>query len=285
MIRPAYVDPFNPTMRSSESLELSVEQNNLIRQVLDYSSSDSLFAKKAYDAIQRILTQGSVLLPIINSLNPDTAVLGSESFDIHVMGEGFDVDAKIIWNELEEPTTRISENELTTGVNMGTANNAVGVPVMVRNGSGLLSNSMIFTFTEAANAEGQQSERMTDSERERIKTNNEANKKAHLESPGVFDNNLKDRSFDPVPSKNDFYKRDPEKRLDRDKEFKRLKESKGQMFLPFEESNEPLKKSMEQNENRLEHIEKLNRDEELKRYLESLKRERESAESEKREGL
>ena len=54
----------------------------------------------------------------------------------------------IVWNGFDEPTTVVSDTEVTTGVNMAVWHAPVAVPVQVRAG-GNLSNSKIFTFTEA----------------------------------------------------------------------------------------------------------------------------------------
>jgi hypothetical protein len=204
--RPLYADPYNPTMRSSESLEVSVEQQNLIRQVLDYSSSDTLFAKKAYDAIFKILTEGSVLVPVVESLSPESVTIGSPAFDIHVVGTDFDENATIFFNGIEEPTTRVSETELTTGVNMPLWEAPVDVPVTVQNGSGVLSNTVLFSFLPVARTENQ-TERL-----KQVKESNDLNRELHKNTVGSFDNLLKDRSFVSPPAKNDPYLRDPKRR-------------------------------------------------------------------------
>ena len=86
--------------------------------------------------------------PIITSLDPDTVVLGAPSFTVRVLGTGFVEDSVIVWNGSDEPTTFVSETEVTTGVNMDTASAAVSVSVAVRNGEAL-SNEWFFTFAEA----------------------------------------------------------------------------------------------------------------------------------------
>jgi hypothetical protein len=87
--------------------------------------------------------------PVLDTLVPDTAVLGSPDFVLHVLGSGFAPDAVILWNGSPEPTTVVSDTELTTGVNMATAAVAVALPVAVTQG-GVVSNAVLFTFTEAA---------------------------------------------------------------------------------------------------------------------------------------
>jgi len=85
--------------------------------------------------------------PVLDTLVPDTAVLGSPDFVLHVLGSGFAPDAVILWNGSAEPTTVVSDTELTTGVNMATASVAVAIPVAVTQG-GVTSNERVFTFTE-----------------------------------------------------------------------------------------------------------------------------------------
>ena len=86
----------------------------------------------------------------LTALEPDTAALGSPSFTIHVRGTGFDESSVILWNNAPEPTTVVSNTELTTGVNMDTAAYAVTLPVAVMASDGTVSNELPFTFTEAA---------------------------------------------------------------------------------------------------------------------------------------
>lgn len=145
-VRPRYVDPFNPILVSSESLNVSEEQRSFIRKILDDACSDSFYAIKAYAAIDLVLTKGSILTPEITSLSPATAVIGDEPFDIHVHGTGFVPGAKIIFNGYEEPTTFVSETELTTGINMPLWEAPVVVAVQVSNTEGVMSNPMMFEF-------------------------------------------------------------------------------------------------------------------------------------------
>lgn len=143
-------DVFSPALLESESLVVSLEQQNRIRDILRYSSSDSKFADKAFDAIWFVLTNGSAVPPVVTSLNPSTVVIGSPDFDVHVVGTGFTPDSKIIFAGVEEPTTHVSDTELTTGVNMTLWVGADSVPVSVANSNGIVSDPMMFTFTAAA---------------------------------------------------------------------------------------------------------------------------------------
>jgi hypothetical protein len=86
--------------------------------------------------------------PVLTSLDPDHAVIGSPSFTLHVKGTGFTDDCKIVFAGQEEPTTLVSDTEVTTGVNMDVWLGADALPVEV-NGPGGLSNALTFTFTAA----------------------------------------------------------------------------------------------------------------------------------------
>lgn len=152
LVKPLHHDPFEPILYNSEALTITEEQRQYMWEVLQTGASDSRFAQKMYNACIVILTAGSTPVPEVTSLNPNTVALGSESFDIHVMGKNFDEQSHIVWNGAIEPTTRVSDSELTTQVNMGTAVNAVSVPVQVQSSKGVLSNSMLFEFTPAAPA-------------------------------------------------------------------------------------------------------------------------------------
>ena len=83
--------------------------------------------------------------PALTTLTPATAVLGAPNFTLHVGGSGFKSGAVILWNGGAEPTTFVSETELTTDVNMATATVAVEIPVAVANPGGAPSASLPFT--------------------------------------------------------------------------------------------------------------------------------------------
>jgi hypothetical protein len=144
LVRPKYEDPFSPTLRSSEPLVVTDEQRHYIREILDIACSDSKFAQKAYDAIVLVLTGKSVTVPEVTSISPTSAKLGDPSFMLHVTGKGFTGESKIIWNGSEEPTTYVSATELTTNVDMSTAEVAMSIPVAVLSKDGIQSNSIPF---------------------------------------------------------------------------------------------------------------------------------------------
>ena len=86
--------------------------------------------------------------PMITALVPNQATLGSPNFTLSVQGTGFTPGSVIVWNGADEATTYVSSDELTTDVNMATAEAPVTIAVEVRTGA-LVSNSMPFTFAVA----------------------------------------------------------------------------------------------------------------------------------------
>lgn len=141
-------DPFNATLLESPVLAVTSEQKMYVREVLDIACSDSKFSQKAYDAISHILTGGSVKVPTVTSLVPNSAEIGDPSFTLHVHGTNFNSGSIIIFAGQEEPTTVVSATELTTGVNMSVWLGPDVLPVSVLSSDGVLSNSMSFTFTD-----------------------------------------------------------------------------------------------------------------------------------------
>lgn len=85
---------------------------------------------------------------VITSLNPDHAEIGSADVTLHVIGTGFTEDAVIVFNNGDEATVFVSDAELTTVVQPGTATTAGSFPVMVRQADGE-SNVLQFVFEEA----------------------------------------------------------------------------------------------------------------------------------------
>ena len=82
--------------------------------------------------------------PVLTSLVPAAAQLGDPSFTLHVHGTGFRNSDVILWNGSAEPTTWVSATELTTAVNMATAEVAAAIPVAVRTVVGTVSNTLTF---------------------------------------------------------------------------------------------------------------------------------------------
>jgi hypothetical protein len=91
-------------------------------------------------------------VPVVVGMLPDKATIGVPSFTLHIYGTGFALDAVIVFNGFDEPTTVVSSQEVTTGVNMNVwTNPSLPLPVAVRSG-GVLSNEVTFTFEAAASA-------------------------------------------------------------------------------------------------------------------------------------
>ena len=87
--------------------------------------------------------------PVLSALVPASARLGDPNFTLHVQGSGFRTGAVILWNGLPEPTTVVSATEVTTGVNMATAEVVMAIPVVVQIASGDVSNTLTFDLQPA----------------------------------------------------------------------------------------------------------------------------------------
>jgi hypothetical protein len=98
-----------------------------------------------------VVAWAGIVVPTVSALVPSTAALGAPSFTLHVQGAGFLPGAVILWNGSPEPTTFVSASELTTLVNMATAQVAIPIPVAVQI-AGLVTNSLTFTLTATAAA-------------------------------------------------------------------------------------------------------------------------------------
>lgn len=148
--KPLYRDPFHPVLTASESFVLSTEQEMYLKDVLDVACSDSAFAKKAYEAIVFIMTNGPVPVSTITSLNPSSAKIGDPSFTLHVHGRNFTTNSIINFAAHDEPTIVVDAGELTTGVDMSVWHGADVLPVIVKDSlTGESSQPMSFTFTAA----------------------------------------------------------------------------------------------------------------------------------------
>ena len=101
------------------------------------------------EEVMEVFSASLAVPPVVSSLNPSSAVIGIPSFDLHVIGSGFNPGSVIVFNGYDEPTTFISPTELTTGVNMSVWAAPAVLPVKVRNGNGMESAPVNFTFTEA----------------------------------------------------------------------------------------------------------------------------------------
>jgi hypothetical protein len=86
--------------------------------------------------------------PTLTSLSPDTAVSGDPDFVMSCIGTDFTSGSVIIFGHEDEPTTLVSDTEVTTGIKPSLFAPAV-VPVKVRTGP-LETDPVDFTFTEPA---------------------------------------------------------------------------------------------------------------------------------------
>jgi len=89
---------------------------------------------------------GGGTAPVLLSLSPASAVLGSANFTLSCIGEGFTPDAVIVFNGFDEPTTFVSPTEVTTGVDMSVWAAPATLPVTVRTAAGE-SAPVTFEFT------------------------------------------------------------------------------------------------------------------------------------------
>jgi hypothetical protein len=88
-----------------------------------------------------------VQAPVLSSLNPSTADVGSPDLTMVVNGTGFTSSSVIVWNGGDEPTTFGSASQVSTIVKPSTASGPYTVPIAVRNGD-KVSNELQFQFTE-----------------------------------------------------------------------------------------------------------------------------------------
>jgi hypothetical protein len=92
---------------------------------------------------------GSGAAPEVNELAPDTAVSGGPDVTMIVDGTGFTADSVIVFDGHDEPTTFISDTQVSTGVKPSLFVVPAECPVSVRNGA-QSSNELTFTFTAEA---------------------------------------------------------------------------------------------------------------------------------------
>jgi len=187
MVKVRHLDPFKPILLTVETptIQVTPEQTEYIQDILEKSCSDSRFAQKAYEAINLVLTAGYTPPPEVTSLSPNTAALGSESFTLSVTGKNFGEGSQIIWNGSAETTTRVNDTNLTTGVDMSTAETAMEVPVMVQSRDGVLSNTQMFSLTPAARSGDQKSQSQESQSREQQKLKDRTETQSHPIQPDV----------------------------------------------------------------------------------------------------
>jgi hypothetical protein len=92
---------------------------------------------------------GGGTAPVLTGLTPASVALGAANFTLHVHGTGFGAGAVIVFAGQDEPTTVVSDTEVTTGVDMAVWLGPDSVAVAVRQPDGAVSNALPFTFTAA----------------------------------------------------------------------------------------------------------------------------------------
>jgi|SRR6185295_11861216 len=142
-------DPFSPILFESKSLNVSLEQLNIIREILDISSSDSKFAEKAYRAILLVLSGGTdVLVPEITNLSPSSITLPAGLINLIVNGNEFDSTCIIYINGNQVLTQFNSANELETPIDLTGVLLPTSYSVAVINSNSLISNIVNLTVTD-----------------------------------------------------------------------------------------------------------------------------------------
>jgi IPT/TIG domain len=96
--------------------------------------------------------------PTLTSLDPATAVLGDPDLTLRCIGTNFTDSSVIHFSDHDEPTTFVSDTEVTTGVKPSLGWGAVSVPVTIKQG-GFETGPLDFTFTEAAPEAGRGAQR------------------------------------------------------------------------------------------------------------------------------
>jgi hypothetical protein len=87
--------------------------------------------------------------PTLDSLNPDSAVAGDAAdITLSCIGTGFTADTIIMFNGLPEPTTLVSDTEVTTGVKPSLFVVPAVCPVELHTNMNVTA-SLDFTFEEA----------------------------------------------------------------------------------------------------------------------------------------
>src|SRR5512145_3187903 len=110
-------DKFRPVLLDPKSIAFAVttEQLNHIKSILDVSCSDSKFAEKAFASITLVLTAGVTRAPVVQSLVPDSAVLGT-AVSLRVLGTDFNQTSQIVISGNAVTTTVVSATEVTTEI-------------------------------------------------------------------------------------------------------------------------------------------------------------------------
>jgi hypothetical protein len=87
--------------------------------------------------------------PVITRLSPTSVAVGAAPLTLYAVGANFVDPAVLVFNGGDEISTTWPEGMVSTGLQPDTATAPVTVPVHVRNPDGLVSNTVMFTFTPA----------------------------------------------------------------------------------------------------------------------------------------
>jgi hypothetical protein len=86
--------------------------------------------------------------PVLNSINPSSAPIGSADLTMNVTGSRFVENTVIVFDNLDATTTFVNDGKVTMTVQPSTVTQEKAVPVWVRNPDGLRSDlEKTFTFT------------------------------------------------------------------------------------------------------------------------------------------
>ena len=153
VIPPVVIDPFNPVLFDSPSVEMTKEQEDAVRSVLLLISSDTNFAQRGASALRAILLAGTTTLPFINSINPPNRKVGSPSFKLTVLGSGFVVGSTILIDGNPVTTLFVSPTEVNTTISLAGVTVPKSYAINVKTPIGLVSNTVAFNATAATSDE------------------------------------------------------------------------------------------------------------------------------------
>jgi len=129
----------------------SITGSDVLTLVRDGSFPRVAWDEHAYEwPTTEVLAWSGMVAPTATALVPPLATIGDPDFTLHVHGTGFTPGSVILWNGGREPTTFVSATELTTGVNMATAQFPMPIPVAVEVGGVLVTNSLTFDLLPPA---------------------------------------------------------------------------------------------------------------------------------------
>lgn len=138
---------FDPVLTTPNPLNVNDEQQSLIKQILDVSSSDSRFALKAYIAIMKVLL-GEFPLPLIVSIDPSEGAAGGDPVEVTITGENFEAASVVLQAGAPILSSYVNPTTLTASILLSGAAEGV-LAISVKNPSQLVSNVVNFTVTPA----------------------------------------------------------------------------------------------------------------------------------------